>query len=101
MEGYYGSGQKTAYVWSMSHNGNPLVMEDIGAGSNGRATGRIEKNQINVSDWKVKGTISADGRSIYWLNDTYWRHRLVRRSGGVIFSHSQKIETKVLSIIGL
>jgi hypothetical protein len=38
-----------------------------------KAVGKFtSKNTVEVADWKVTGTITADGRRINWSNNTYW-----------------------------
>jgi hypothetical protein len=32
----------------------------------------VEKNKVKAPDWKLEGTISADGKRIDWSNNTHW-----------------------------
>jgi hypothetical protein len=35
----------------------------------------VSKDKVEVSDWKVTGTISDNGKRIDWSNGTYWKKK--------------------------
>lgn len=69
--GYYPDGSKSPYIWAIRQTGSTLAMEDVGAGSNTKLTGRVEGNQI-LDVLNKTATLSADGKRISWSDQVVW-----------------------------
>lgn len=70
--GYFPDGTKSAYVWSITQTGGILTMVDVGAGTNARSKGRIAGNRVYADDFGTVGTLSGDGKTITWTDNTKW-----------------------------
>lgn len=79
--GYDTRGRKSAYIWKIVQSGGGVFIKNIGTSQKLESRGSVRGNQISTVEFKVSGTLSADGNKISWANGTYWvRNSSIRSS---------------------